>query len=419
MTTHRDLILRIDRDKLMQTVIVLPVLLTVFTLITIGVIQTIEANQPHAEVTATAAPAIAAERADYPARGADLNPALFVLELPPPPLDALPYDIREPLQNGTSVPVKKRWLWLPEGTAITVSADADGALSVSVPEGALWWKEFYIETDRGAFLIERRIIVRVAVSERHPNGWAFYSSHAPTHADPGVLVVLPSTSDAAAAFMFASTDWLPTQADSEAVEVRFEDARGVTYPYVFPGQTQCSLCHSGAAGAYPNLGEQPIEVFGLHPNNLSPASFAALVAHGWIVGGEALLTPGYSEPPADSRTLDALTTELVGVMRNNCASCHNAAPGAAASFTAFVIDPNRAYTTDALIALLSADSRMMGDAGHPLVTPGSLTDSEIWLRINGYDGRRRMPPLEGGLPEADPTMIALWQAWIERTGSAP
>jgi hypothetical protein len=30
--------------------------------------------------------------------------------------------------------------------------------------------------------------------------------------------------------------------------------------------------------------------------------------------------------PTSSPTVEALITELVGVLRNNCASCHNAAP---------------------------------------------------------------------------------------------
>jgi hypothetical protein len=59
---------------------------------------------------------------------------------------------------------------------------------------------------------------------------------------------------------------------------------------------------------------------------------------------------------------------------------------------------------------------MMGEAGFPLVTPGDLAQSEIWLRLNGLEERRRMPPLEGGLPEPDPRMLELWRQWILAAG---
>jgi hypothetical protein len=215
----------------------------------------------------------------YPEHGRDLNPDRFALELPPPPLDALPYDIREPLANGTSVPVKKRWLWLPDKTAIAVTTSVTGQPVIDVPVGALWWKEFYVETDRGAFLIERRIISRVAISDRHPQGWAFYTSHAPTSAAAGNPLILPSTGPQADVFLFAASDWLPTQSTTHAVEVRFEDARGVTYPYVFPGQAQCTVCHTGAAGAYANPDEDRTRPWSA-PEQPDTRLVAALVERG-------------------------------------------------------------------------------------------------------------------------------------------
>jgi mono/diheme cytochrome c family protein len=274
-----------------------------------------------------------------------------------------------------------------------------------VPAGALWWKEFYMETDRGVFLMERRII------QRTPDGWAYFTAHAPAQAEPGIPLVLASTSPEAARFMYSAADWLPTRNSTGAAEVHFHDARGIVHSYVFPGQTQCTVCHAGAAGAYPNLADDPIQIFGLHPANLTRTSYDALAERGWITGG-GMLHASTRDEIRDDRPLDALTGELVAILRNNCASCHNAAPGAAASFTAFVIDPNRAYSAENLIDLLGADSRMMGEAGYPLVTAGSLEESEIWLRLNGLHGRRRMPPLEGGLPQPDPRMLDLWRAWI-------
>ncbi|MDX1993082.1 MAG: hypothetical protein SF029_11865 [bacterium] len=420
MATRDIITVRIDRTRLFQTLTVLPALLILMGMLVWSLGETARINsavenaaqQGLSEMVATVETEIPAA---YPISGSEINPAFFSMQLPPPPLDALPYDVREPLSNGSSVPVKKRWIWVPSEQAITVSQGLEGDAVVNVPVGTLWWKEFYVETDRGTFLIERRIIARVRPSDRAPEGWAYYSSHyAPTGSEE-TTVVLPSTSEEAARYWFQPTDWLPTQSTASTLEVRFEDARGVQYPYVFPGQTQCQVCHRGANGAYPNAEDDPIYVFGLHPNNLTAESFTALMEAGWLVDGESLLSPDYLMPP-ESESLEAssfedLTTEVVAVLRNNCASCHNASPGAAAAFSAFILDPNRAYTAQELLDLLSVNGVMMVGA-HPLVTPGSLETSEIYLRLHGLEGRRRMPPREGGLADPDPRIIALLEAWI-------
>jgi hypothetical protein len=41
-------------------------------------------------------------RKGYVASGAEIDTTTFMTELPPPPLDALPYEVREPLNNGVS-----------------------------------------------------------------------------------------------------------------------------------------------------------------------------------------------------------------------------------------------------------------------------------------------------------------------------
>lgn len=350
----------------------------------------------------------------YPITGSAFALADYASLLPPPPLDALPYDVREPLFNGESVPVKKRWLWVPPGQSITVANEADAPTHVSVPAGATWWKEFYMETDRGVFLIERRLLVKVDPSAEHPNGWAFFSSyHLPIAADDADVLTLPSTSEESAAFLFNPTDWLPTQSRKQPLEIRFADVRGAEHAYVFPGDRQCSACHGGSAGHFPNDDDDPVLAFGLHPLSLTQQSYEAIVAHGWLTGADALLNPAYPDAASEiPRDFDELTTELVGLMRQNCASCHNDSIHAQARGTAFTIDPNYAYSGAELLALLDVEARMDADP-FPLVTPGSLDESELWLRLNGLEGRRRMPPREGGLPELDARMIDLWRQWIE------
>lgn len=405
----------ISRRKLTQTLTILPTLLFLLGGLAYGLGEMFtRPTPPQTGLNLAPEPVNLETHAAYPNTGAALNPNLFSRELPPPPLDALPYDVREPLSNGDTVPVKKRWIWLPANTVIEVRPATDGGLFVDIPIGATWWKEFYLEHDRSTFLIERRIIRRVNPSNLYPEGWAYYSAHyRPENLTDAEALILSSLSTEAGDFAYQPTDWLPTQFTS-TLEVRFEDERGLQYPYVFPGDAQCLACHGGATGAYPNDTDNAIQVFGLHPNNLTPESFTALVNRGWLTNGDLLLTDNALEAPYET-TLDELTTELVGVIRNNCASCHNASPDAAASISGFIIDPNKAYTTEELMSVLGVTGKMTIDA-HPIVTAGNLEESEVWLRLNGLDGRRRMPPREGGLPEPSVKIVGLWQEWILRTG---
>ncbi len=421
MTPNDQNVINVSINKITLKRSILPLLTLIIIMATIlwAVDDTIKANNseqliPPEQVTNHAAlqPTIAAE--SYPISASDLNTNLFALRLPPPALDALPYDVRSPLSNGESVPIKKRWLWVPTGQQITITDDAS---HIEIPNGSIWWKEFYIETDRGTFLIERRIILKVPKSPLNPDGWAYYSSHhLPPSFDPNAPLIIDSTSDDAAKYMFLASEWLPTQSESMPLEVRFEDVRGLQYPYIFPGQVQCAACHGGSAGAYPNDDENPIFVFGLHPNNLTTESLAALIERGWITNAEVLLADSLSTPNnRETVSFQDLTSEFTDMLRNNCASCHNSSVHAAANYSAFIIDPNYQYTASELLETLSAQGIMFTDAA-PLVTAGDLENSELWLRLNGVDGRRRMPPAEGGLPEMDPYIRDLLAEWIIQAG---
>lgn len=408
---------RLLRDGLISMGILAPILAVMLALLSSLMLpDEAETAEPETDTSGPITP-----RVGYPERGADVDTRLLTVQLPPPPLDALPYEVRSQLDNGPDVDVKRRWMWLPEGRPMRVEADADGELTVIVPQGALWWKEFYLTTDRGTFLIERRIIERTQTGDvRSDEGWRYYTAY---HRPPGMVAdtpyIISSTSTEAAEFVFNAQDWLPTQHEGPMLEVRFEDMRGEDYRYVFPGTYECSACHAGAAGAYPNLDEQPIRIFGLHPNNLTESSFNALMAKGWLENGDLLLDDAYPPEAAAAQetdystlSVDVLTTELVAQFRNNCTSCHVAAEAANASHTRFILDPNRNYSTVELRDLLNQPGIMMGADTLPIVTPGNPSQSEILLRLHGEAGRRRMPPIEGGLPEIDDDFIQLLEAWI-------
>jgi hypothetical protein len=417
--TRRYITVRVDKTRLFHSLTVLSVMLITLSVITLSIYDLLQSRERLKEspnqTTESTTIIEAEDKPSYPISASEINHNLLSLQIPPPALDALPYDVQEPLFNGTSVPVKKRWLWVPHGQQITLSQRSDGEYSMNIPIGTMLWKEFYIETDRVAGLIERRLLVRVETSQRNPQGWAFYTSHhRPTTFESETVIRIDSSSQDASNYVFQPDEWLPTQSIQEHLEIAFQDVRGVEYGFIFPGQIQCVACHGGAAGAYPNLDDDPIFAFALHPNNLTAESYNKLIEKGWMSDETRLLSNNSDTiQPISSPQIafEIATRQLVGFMRNNCASCHNASPHANANMTSFILEPNRNYTPNELIDLFSINGVMMTNA-HPLVTLGNLEQSELWLRLNGHEGRRRMPPSEGGLPNVDASIIQLFEEWI-------
>lgn len=358
------------------------------------------------------------------ARGSGIDDTLLSARLPPPPRDAVAYAIREPLRNGPSVPVKKRWVWIPDGSKIQVSRSSAGRVRLELPVGAKLWKEFYMTAGaKIPRLVERRILLKVPSRDVDNGwllngGWRFYAAyHLPQRAD-GVhgfdgKVTAQLEQPAGRRFFQRFERWLPTQAKGAPTHLALVGRGGARHPYVFPGQTLCEYCHGGAAGSYANVEPRPVLTFALHPDNLTVDSLKRLIARGWIDAPDGLAEHLIVRARDDLSTPAGRTRKMVGLLRNNCLSCHNPYKRAAAQDTSFVLSPDRAYTEADLRTRLAARSSLMGRSARPMVTPGRPAQSELWLRLRGEQGRRRMPPVEGGVPERDEGLLRVATRWIE------
>jgi mono/diheme cytochrome c family protein len=373
------------------------------------------------------APRTAVPTAGIPSRGAEIQDAVLDHALPPPPRDAVFYSVRHPLRNGRTVPLKKRWIWIPDGQKMRVARSQSGMLRVHLPVGAKLWKEFYLKTCAGEpALVERRLLLKVADRDEENGwllngGWKFYAAHYLPQMADGIsgfnnrLRVRCADKDEQR-YLFRFAQWLPTQRKAAATFVDFVDDAGAHYPYVFPGKTNCMVCHDGAAGAYADAARLPVLAFGAHPENVDPGSLQRMVDRGWIDAPAPLVAELLEQARravARDRMQPAVGTgRMLALFRNNCLSCHNSARGAGARQTAFVLQPGRRYSDAELARLLSASSRVMGAMAQPVIVPGQPDASELLMRLRGVQGRRRMPPAEGGVPELDRELITLTRAWI-------
>lgn len=398
----------------------------IFTALAVGVLAGLAvfglARQLAAPAPAPRAPEPQSYRrhAGAPARGVEIHEATLDRELPPAPTDAVAYDMNEPLRNGRTVEQKSRWLWVPDGERISLSRAESGKLAIAVPAGTMLWKEFYLATSTGPQLIERRILKKVEADPARNGGlsnggWRFWAAHhLPASADgvAGFDAQIADTLDSAgrARWLFKTDEWLPTRPKSAMTLVTFQEA-GASIPYAFPGKTNCEYCHAGGSATVAP-GAHEFQSFGIHPENMTPASFRAVVAKGWVDAPPELVAELSRERPAPA---DPETARLDGIFRNNCSTCHTTSPHAPGRETAFAIDPVQPRTRAELAAALADRAKFMGALGKPIVTRGKPAESELILRLKGEQGRRRMPPVEGGVPDPDVELTTLSERWITAT----
>jgi mono/diheme cytochrome c family protein len=375
-----------------------------------------------------AASAVSSRKADGPAAPVPSDDD-YLLErarvLPAPGPAAIAYEVREPLRNGDTVPVKKRWLEVPSGRPIVLTRKHDGQWEPSVPAGTKLWKEFWLDDGRGVGLVERRLTLKVdparARAVGHDDAWIFVSAFETPHGEPshspsGWASVGPDEEGAPPTRLASPLASLPIQRAAGPLEVfaHDHDAQG---RYVFPGSTACATCHGGATAGFRDATGAPTLAFGIHPDNLTAVSLERLVAAGAVRLGEAttertIATAEVGARGAVDRASDDVHARFLAILRNNCVSCHNPDPLAAARTTAFVLDPDVRYTRAELLERLGSARAMRHAGALPLVSPGSPEKSELVLRMTGHEGRRRMPPVEGGVPAVDEELVELTSRWI-------
>lgn len=338
-----------------------------------------------------------------PPTGATLREANLDHWLPPPPKDAMPYEVRAPLFNGSDVVEKRRWLWVPKGTEIQVFSTSSG-LRVDVPTGTMLWKEFWVRGEGAPQLVERRVMKRVNDSEGF-EGWQFYKAHhlpeRPRH-DMNVGFI------EAKAFNMAPNSWHPTQPALRAISVSLGIEAGLPREYVFPGRSQCVNCHGGAAGCYAT-GSNAL-VFGLSDLLANQESRTEMLRRQWLKQDSI-----WDQESRASEGLTGETDRLVGLLRTNCLSCHNSSKNAMARRSGFVLDPQKRYSPVALAQALRQRGVMMGADTQPILNLERLSDSEILMRLEGRSGRRRMPPREGGVATKHEELIHAIKQWAEHT----
>jgi hypothetical protein len=270
---------------------------------------------------------------------------------------------------------KRRWIYLPEGTAV----DASDPDAWEFPVGTKLWKEFAWERP-----VETRYM------ELAEDGKWIYATYV-WNADGTDAVLAPS----------------------RGVRAAYTVEPGLAHD--IPGTYDCGACHGGNPS--PVLGFSALQLSSdrdpLAPHAEVPPPGAvdlrSLVERGLVVRLPASLV---ARPP---RILAATPREraALGYLHGNCSSCHNTrGPLADLGFSLQVRLVSGRSQPEALATAVGHGSyyRPSGTAAILRIAPGDPEASVLVRRVSSRNPAQQMPPF--GTHAVDETAAALLRGWI-------
>jgi uncharacterized repeat protein (TIGR03806 family) len=296
-----------------------------------------------------------------------------------PAAGAVPYSVNSPFwSDGAS---KRRWVVLPAGGSVEFSANG----AWQFPAGTVFIKQFSIALDERRPTELTPLETRLLVAGE---GEAYY----------GLTYRWNREGTDAAAVL-----------DRQEVQLEVTNAEGQPElrPYLFPGPSDCLVCHNPAAG----------HVLGVRTEQLNRAAtdadLSGTVANQIERWSEAGL---FTEPVAaepELPRLRALDDESSGVEERlrsywaaNCSFCHVADGAVRASWDARIGTP---LSEQGIINGPLVNTEAVG-SGEFVVTPGDPERSMMYRRGESTEAGFAMPPIGRRTP--DERYLTLLRSWI-------
>ena len=281
------------------------------------------------------------------------------------------YEVNAPLWSDGAR--KRRWIALP-GTSRVDFSPTD---AWTFPVGTVLVKHFELDTPTGIRRLETRVLVRSTM------GWDSY----PYRWNPAQL----------------DADLLASAA-TETIAAVDANGQGFAVDWFFPGPTDCSQCHTAAAGHVLGVNTRQLNRDFAYPrvrdNQLRAWNFIGLFDRDI---GAATQYSALADPADDERDI---ATRARSYLAANCAQCHRPGGPTPVNMDLRFAIPVAQTNLIGVTATASA-----GGAPNLLrIDPGSRQSSELWERLRRLDSWR-MPPLASH--RADALAIELVGAWID------
>lgn len=294
-----------------------------------------------------------------------------------PALDVLPYEPASAL--FTDYAHKKRFVWMPKGTAATY--DGDGTI-LKLPVGAVLIKNFYydnVQPSNSTRIIETRIMIRKAT------GWIFAEYVWNDEQTEAFLDLAGSNT---------SIEWMENGVIKSVSSYRI------------PSEQQCLTCHKVNEQAYP---------IGIKPQNMN---FDYAYSTGTKNQLKKWIDTGYLQntiPTSIASTVDysdiskSLELRVRSYLDINCAHCHQNNSHCDYRPMRFAFSE----TTNLSNMGVCVETQDMADfppALAKIVNPGNSNRSMLHYRLNTEEESYRMPLL--GRSTIHQEGIALIEEWI-------
>ena len=247
---------------------------------------------------------------------------------------------------------------------ITVRTDADW----DFPNRTVLMKNFRV----GTRLIETRLLMR------HPDGsWGGFTY-----------------------------EWNAQQSDATLVEGGAVRDIGNGQNWIFPSETQCLDCHTGAANRALGLETAQLNRTFAYTQTGRTANELATLSHIGLLS--PAITDSTTQPvmPDPADTTASLTNRARAYLHTNCSQCHR--PTGPTPSTMDLRYATPLNSTNACNAMPQAGDLGLG-ANARLIAPGSAANSIVVNRANRRDSNG-MPPL--GSNQVDTAGVALLTQWI-------
>jgi mono/diheme cytochrome c family protein len=289
----------------------------------------------------------------------------------------LPFSPQYPL--WTDGAAKRRWIALPEGTAI----DARDVDHWEFPIGTRLWKEFAFDRP-----VETRFMER-----RADGSWSY------------------------AAYVWSADGERAVRAPDAGVRNVCATADGQGHDV--PSAADCRLCHEGTST--PVLGFSALQLSSDRDPHAphAPASrvddvtLASLVATGRL----ANLAATWQRTPPRIAARTPQERAALGYLHGNCSSCHNAAGPLQRLNLRFDYPLAGAAAAPAITTTLGVASRFVHPQATARVEPGAPERSVVFHRLAATDALTQMPPF--GRHLADREALTCIERWIADLPSMP
>lgn len=295
-----------------------------------------------------------------------------------PASGVIAYDVAMPL--WTDHAAKQRWIALPNNGTITFSADGNWQF----PVGTVLVKNFAMDMTVDDPTTRRNLETRILI--RQPDNW-----------------------------VGASYRWNTQQTDAQLLNGGLSETLTINDPaapggvrtqnYPYPAPTQCTLCHSLAAGRV--LGVRTRQINSTHTYDDGEDNQLDYWNEIGLFSADIGASSQYAAHPALTDETVAVGQRARAYLEANCSSCHT--KGGTPN-----VDMDMRSTvalSDMKLVDVTPAAGTLGITDAKIIAPGDHTRSVLWQRIQSTDSSIRMPRLGSNVPH--PEGVSVIADWID------